>query len=313
MLAPAIMIEKEVSAMNEYSSLRRRKRSIWISVVALALCVALSASMLFSRLSGYSLHHTQHYIPLTVSNGVTQVTPMQRQLSQTPTLTLLSASDQGRVMPMEETKPAQTEEAWLTITELELFCVSYENGEGKVTVQSANGDNIVAPGTSHSFTFSLQNTAEFGLDYDIEIEAYFAIEGGNEKVPVQLRLFDHSGNYLIGSPEEFEDLSDVNVASGEGSVSAGYIVPYTIEWCWPFEGDDIYDTALGSYFIETNAQVSFVMEVRTIAERGGEGGLPNTGDRNLVFPAAALCVSASALVFILIPWKRKREDENAQQ
>lgn len=300
--------------MNNYASLRRRKPSIWIPVVALALCVALSASMLFSRIVGFSTHKTLQYIPLTVSNGITEVTVLQRQLSQAPSVSLLSATDR-QVVKLEETKPTQTEEAWITLTELELFCVSYENGEGKVTVQSSNGDNIVAPGTSNSFTFSLQNTADFGLDYDIEIEAYFAIEGGNEKVPVELRLFDHNGNYLIGTPDEFEDLADMNVATGEGSVSANYIVPYTIEWRWPFEGDDAYDTSLGDYFvsIETGTQVSFVMEVRTYAEKGGEGGIPDTGDRSLTVPMIALGASASALVFLLIPVKRKREDEDARQ
>lgn len=298
--------------MNNYASLRRQKRSIWISVVALALCVAVSAAMLFSRLSDYALYKTQQYIPLTVSNGVTKVSTVQRELSHGPSVSLLAAADGPQVIPVEETKPAQGEKAWLTMTELELFCVSYENGEGQVTVQSSNGDKIVAPGTSNSYTFSLQNTADFGLDYDIEIEAYFTIEGGNEKVPVELKLFDHNGNYLIGAPDEYEDLSDVNVATGEGSVSSNYIVPYTIEWRWPFEGDDAYDTFLGGFFIETNTQVSFVMEVRTYAEKGGEGGIPDTGDRGLTVPVAAMVLSTGALVFLLIPWKRKREDEDAE-
>lgn len=305
--------------MNNYASLRRRKPSIWIPVVALALCVALSASMLFSRIVGFSTHKTLQYIPLTVSNGTTEVTVLQRQLSQAPSVSLLSATDR-QVVKLEETKPTQTEEAWLTLTELELFCVFYEDSEGRVYVQSANGDKIVAPGTSNSYTFSLINTADFGLDYDIEVEAYFEVEGGNEKVPVELRLFDHNGNYLIGSPDEFEDLADVNVATGEGSVSSDYIVPYTLEWRWPFEGDDVdlddlYDTGLGDYFVsvETNTQVSFVMEVRTYAEKGGEGGIPDTGDRSLTVPMIALGASASALVFLLIPVKRKREDEDARQ
>lgn len=298
--------------MNNYDSLRRRKGGILFPVVALALCVALSAAMLFSRMVGYSGYRTDQYIPLTVSNGVTEVTTMQRQLSQAPSVKLLSATDQ-QVVELDETKPGPTETAWLTITELELFCASYENGEGKITVNSDNGDNVVAPGTSHSFTFALQNTAEFGLDYDIEVEAYFEIDGGNEAVPVEIRLYDYNGNYLIGSPDGFEDLSDVNMATGSGSVSAGYIAPYVIEWQWPFEGDDVYDTLLGDYFIETEAQVSFVMEIRTIAEKGGEGGLPETGDRSLVVPIVAMSLSAPALLFLLIPGKRKREDNNASK
>lgn len=311
-----IIHKKEVSAMNDYSSLRNKKKSHFSVIVALALCVALSASLLFGRLTAYSVQQTHQYIPLTVSNGVTKVTTSQRKLAaprvQQPRVALLSATNQEPVAPVTENEPQQTETAWLTMTELELFCVSYENGEGEVTVKSGNGDKVIAPGTSHSFIFSLQNTADTGLDYQMEVEAYFAIEGGNENIPVELRLRDYNGNYLIGTAHEFEDLSDVNVATGSGSISAGYIAPYTIEWQWPFEsGDDAYDTAIGNYFLETEVEVTFVMEVRTYAVQGGEGGIepPNTGDDGIVLATATMCGSVIALLF-LIPWKRKREDED---
>lgn len=298
--------------MNSYSSLRRRSSGILIPVVALALCVVLSASVLLGRLIGYNASVEQQMIPLTVSNGVTQVTTVERGNAHAvggPKLLRLSAGP--AVMPMAETQPQQTQGGtqWLTITELELFKVSYENGEGQVTVQSSNGDKIVAPGTSNSYTFSLQNTSDMGLDYDIEVEAYFTIEGGDQNVPVQLRLWDQNGNYLIGSPDDYEDLSDVNVAEGEGSVSAGYIVPYTIEWQWPFEGDDVFDTSLGSYFVETEAAVSFVMEIRTTAEQGGEGGQPpQTGDIGIGGATVALVASATGLLIIPLIPKRKREE-----
>lgn len=295
--------------MNDYASLRKRKNSPFMAVVALTLCVALSAAFLFSRLADYSAWRTQQYIPLTVSNGVTQVTTVQKQAQYSgPRVHKLSAAT-----PLEAVEPTEPgEKTWLTMTELELFKASYENDKGEITVQSANGEDIIAPGTSNSFTFSLQNTGDTGLDYTIEVEAYFAIEGGDQGVPVQLRLSDYNGNYLIGGPNSFADLSDVNTASGNGSVSAGYIVPYTIEWQWPFEGDDALDTQLGSIMIETGASVSFVMEIRTIAEQGGGGGLPSTGDADSVLVAGAvLTVSFVSLVFLLIP-KRKREEDDAQ-
>lgn len=290
--------------MRDYTSLRHRKRSPWTLLLALALCVALSTGVLISRLSHFTNHTPQQYIPLTVSSGTTQVTTSRGQLASVRMPALYAPHPALR---LDETQPGEL--SWISLTELELFCASYENGTGQVTVKSASGDNVVAPGTGHAFTFALLNTGDQGLDYDIEVEAYFAIEGGNEKVPVQIRLFDHNGNYLIGSPEQFEDLSDVNIASGSGSVSAGYMVPYTIEWMWPFEGDDILDTSLGNYFLQTDAEVSFVMEVRTVAELGGEGGLPDTGDRRLVVPVLLLVSSSTAMVLMLIPVRRKREEE----
>lgn len=296
--------------MNDYSSLRKRKNSTFMAVVALTLCVTLSAAFLFSRLVDYSAYRAQQYIPLTVSNGVTQVTTLQKQAPfSAPMVHKLSAA-----VPLDETKPDEEgEKTWLTMTELELFKASYENDKGEITVQSANGDDIIAPGTSNSYTFSLQNTSDMGLDYTIEVEAYFAIEGGDQGVPVQLRLSDYNGNYLIGGPNSFEDLSDVNMAHGNGSVTAGYIIPYTLEWQWPFEGNDALDTALGSMMIETGATVTFVMEIRTTAVQGdGGGGLPSTGDTDgMLVAGMVLAGSFVSLVFMLIP-KRKREEENAQ-
>lgn len=295
--------------MNDYANLRRKKRSIWSVVMALALCVALSTSVLLSRLSGFSGQQAQQYIPLTVSSGTTRVTTVDKSDLCAPAQANSLFAPRA-VVRLDDPQPRQDEKAWLSITDLELFNVSYENGEGKVTVQSASGDKIIAPGTSNSYTFCLKNTGEFGLDYDIEVKAYFAIQGSDVKVPVQIRLSDYAGNYLIGSADAFQDLSSVNAASGSGSVSAGFMVPYTIEWVWPFEGDDVLDTMLGSYFLETGTEVTFVMEVRTVAEEGGEGGVPSTGDHGLMIPTFVLCVSAGALLFMLLPLCRKREDDH---
>ena len=44
---------------------------------------------------------------------------------------------------------------WGTETEVEIFKVSYEDGEGNITVKSDNGEKVVAPGTENSYTFKL--------------------------------------------------------------------------------------------------------------------------------------------------------------
>ena len=299
--------------MRQYMHLRRKNRSVFFPVVALAMCVILSAAVLFSRLTDYSNQHIHQYIPLTVSNGVTKVTTRQTQLTRPkrPALTMLAAG--APAVRLNETLPTlQTSTQYLTTTDLEIFRLSYENGAGEITVRSAGEDKVIAPGTANAYTFSLQNTSDMGLDYQIEIDAYLTIDAGEKKLPIQLRICDYEGAYLLGGPDAFVSLSDVTVVSDGGSVSAGHMVPYTIEWQWPFEGDDELDTFLGNSSAE-NGNVSFVIEIRTVAQQGGEGGIPSTGDYGVKFAAVAMGVSAVGLVILVIPWKRKREDEDVPE
>ena len=75
--------------MQEYTHLRQQKKSMLIPVVALALCVILSASVLFSRLVGFVAADVSLMIPLTESNGVTKVASFQRVQTQAPSAALL--------------------------------------------------------------------------------------------------------------------------------------------------------------------------------------------------------------------------------
>ena len=299
--------------MKQCKTLRQKNNNALFAVIASALCVVLTASLLTSRLINYSPTPNYQYIPLTVSSGSTHVTTMAQAPQQTPRVVLLAETETAPTPPATEEATPPQETTWLSITDLELFRLSYENGEGVITVHSTDGDNVVAPGTSHTFHFALQNTSEFGLDYDIEIEAYFTMDGGDKNIPIDVRLWDYTGNYLIGSAQEFEDLSDINTASGQGSISANYIAPYSIEWQWPFEGNDELDTFLGNYFMKEDAQVSLVIEVRVIAEQGGEGGVPPTGDNsNIMVYAIAMVGSFIGFLVVLLMSQRKREENEAQ-
>ena len=65
--------------MNTYSSLRKQNNNRGLAVISLALCVVMTATMLFSRLLTFTVADTQHYIPLTEGNGITTVRVGQRQ------------------------------------------------------------------------------------------------------------------------------------------------------------------------------------------------------------------------------------------
>ena len=307
--------------MNEYSHLRRQKRSMLFPVVALALCVVLSASVLFSRLIGYSESQRQLFVPLTESNGVTKVDSFQRVSAQAPSVQLLSQRSEAVIVPLdnEDTNPTvkpvnpgfQVEDentVWEGKTDVEIFRLSYENGEGQITVNSGRGDKVIAPGTENEYRFTLQNTGDVNLDYTLEMEAYFS--DGEKMIPVEARVVDYTGKYLVGSADSYADVLELNEVSEKGSISAGYIAPYTLQWQWPFEGDDAYDTWLGNMAMEEDITLTIV--IRTTAEYGGEGGQPpQTGDNGTVMVAAVVMVGSFAglLVVLLLP-KRKREENH---
>lgn len=299
--------------MNDYASLRKKNNGTFMAVMALALCVVVTAAMLFSRLLGYSTEAARQLIPLTRSGGTTVVTAAQKQLLQPaqPTVNLLSARSDAPVYTLDETKPgfqvSDENTVWTGETSVEIFRLSYENGEGQVTVNSARGDKVLAPGTENEYIFTLQNTGNVGLDYTLTMEAYFS--DGGKIIPVVARLVDYEGNYLLGSAEAYADVLALNNVLVENSISAGYVAPYTLQWQWPFEGDDAYDTWLGD--LAENADITLTIVIHTVAEHGGEGGLPDTGDTS---PVALLCCVmvgsfAGMLVLLLLP-KRKAEEAN---
>ena len=303
--------------MQEYSHLRQQKKSLLIPVVALALCVILSASVLFSRLVGFVTEDVSLMIPLTESNGVTKVSAIQRVSAEAPRVQQLSLRQQAVLLDNETTPPAtkpvnpgfQVEDentVWEGQTDVEIFRVSYENGAGQITVQSGKGDKVIAPGTENEYAFTLHNTGDVPLDYTLEMEAYFS--DGEKMIPVVARVVDYNGKYLVGSADSFADVLELNSVREQGSLSAGYIAPYTLQWQWPFEGDDDYDTWLGNLAAEEDITLTIV--IRTSAEYGGEGGKPpQTGDQDILIAALVMTGSMIGLMVLLLP-KRNRERAN---
>ena len=303
--------------MRTYNNLRKQSNRILIPVAALALCILLSGTMLFSRLANFAAMQQQLYIPLTESNGVTKVTSNQR-------LQALGAQQvrpvaNGNIIPLDKKTNDDTvlvpkdpifevedeNTVWEGQTQVEIFRVSYENGEGKITVQSGKGDKVIAPGTSNDYAFTLKNTGKESLDYTLEMEAYFSNE--EFAIPVVVRLLDYQGTYLLGDGDNYTDVLDLNQVNESGSLSAGYIAPYTLQWQWPFEGDDAYDTLLGNMAVDEDLTLTIV--IRTVAEYGGEGGMPPyTGDSGMMVWAIVMVASFAGLLLILLLGKDKREE-----
>ena len=299
--------------MNNYSSLRKQNKSSTLaSVVALSLCVILSATVLFSRLVSFAAEDVQHYIPLTKSSGSTHVSVGQRQsdgsivydsLQIQPVNHMLLAAKPGFRVYDENT-------VWSGETNVEIFRVTYHNGEGVATVKSNRGDKVLAPGTENTYRFTLENTGNVSLDYTLSMEAYFSHT--DKPIPVVARVTDYKGNYLAGSAEEKTDVLDLNDVDQEGTLKAGYVAPYTLEWEWPFESDDEYDTMLGNMAVDED--ISLTIVIKTTASYNPDpdapGGNPSTGDDMPIGLLVGIMVVSALGLLILLFAKRKREEDD---
>lgn len=202
---------------------------------------------------------------------------------------------------------------WTTDTPIEIFRISYENGEPVITVNSDDGEKVIAPGTSNSYTFKLKNTGNTSIDYRLTVDAYFT--PSDLRIPIRAKLSRYDGRWLVGSADGYGTVDALDAVEDSASLSAGRYTYYTLEWEWPFEsGDDAYDTLLGNR--ATEEDLLFTVVLRTTAEEGGGGGgiePPKTGDSlGTIFWGALIAGGMTVLLIVVIPGRRRDSDDDSR-
>ena len=158
---------------------------------------------------------------------------------------------------------------WATDTCVDIFDKYYKGTEAagtanEVTVENAgNIDdmNLIAPGTESDYTFWVKNTGKVGIDYQVSFEE---IHTKNYSIPIEVRV-KHGETYILGNKNSWEKISALDTLEHEGHLSVKNYARYTLEWRWPFESSDAYDTYLG------NEAVNKVLEQQIIIHTYGEG------------------------------------------
>jgi hypothetical protein len=245
---------------NQTSSQKKRKTSvIWLLTSLGVLLLFLTTGLLAVRLQEMTgAEHT----------GTSEVTNI-----------LLGNTDalDPKFMVIKD----KDENEWSLTTEtIDLFQSSYENANGEVTVKSGEEDKVIAPGTSGTYSFSVENTGSTPLDYQLWLEKAFQVTGADGEtvtLPVQVRLSSGSSEsktWLLGSSETVwvdasalkeiesdeaiqerasEAISENAEASADpqspvtGTLDANESISYTLEWQWPYEMDaDANDILLGN-------------------------------------------------------------------
>lgn len=208
---------------------------------------------------------------------------------------------------------------WGTQTQVDIFRVSYENGEQAVTVNSDNGDKLIAPGTENSYTFKLKNTGNVALDYTVELDAY--ITPADIYIPIRGRLNRYDGTWIVGDRDRYEAVSVLDTASDKATLGAGKYTYYTLDWQWPFEsGDDPWDTHLGNLAVDQDLVFTIVIRTRAEAntDPGSGGGItpPYTGDDSNLTLWIVLAASSFVIMLLLLSYRngeKKQQDAEAEK
>ena len=131
-------------------------------------------------------------------------------------------------------------------------------------------------------------------------------------IPVKAKVTkDTDKEYLLGSDKEYADVLELNNVSDTGTLARGHVMPYTLTWQWPFEGNDAYDTMLGN--LDEDLTLTIIIETTaSYAPPTAEGGVPKTGDTGSVGMWFALMLASLVGMLILLLLKRRKGEENEE-
>ena len=203
---------------------------------------------------------------------------------------------------------------WTTDTQVEIFRLTYFNKEGQINVRTENGDKLIAPGTSNTYTFKFKNTGNVAMDYTMYVEAI--VQPGDITLPVQVRMNRYDTTYLVGDSENWAPVAQLDGLTDSATLGVSRYAYYTLEWQWPFDGvNDSYDTDLGN-MVARGEDITLTIRIRTVATTSANpnavGGIINTGDETQPVLWIVLMAAGGILILLLI-LRRKKDEEDADE
>jgi hypothetical protein len=259
-------------------------------LVLLIICDLASIAVLFARLDLFAPDGFQNVIPLTQSSGATTVTQTTRRALSQPTLQQTESTQQKKsitmqmmhhptaytigtvaafqVVPLSATNEREanpkldiydSDTVWVSETNVDIFRMTYD-GDNGITVKSESSDKLIAPGTQNEYVFTLENTGDVLLDYEMTMEAY--VTGTDLTLPVTARVWDYTGKQILGDENNQVDVMELNNVDEESKLSPGRFAVYTLAWEWPYEwGNDEYDTMLGNMAVDDELALTIKINV----------------------------------------------------
>ncbi len=133
--------------------------------------------------------------------------------------------------------------SWETEASVDLFKNTYMGPDGTVTVQSANGDKVIAPGTSNIYEFTIKNNGNISLDYSLALEGVFQFAHMDLPFFVRLRQGD---KWIVGGENAWEHVKDLGDMVDDVTLPRDASATYFFEWMWPYEADDEANKLIGN-------------------------------------------------------------------
>lgn len=300
---------------------RDRSRILWLCVVVLFVLVAVT-TIGYSLVLNTYLPDDSGAIPL-IPETVTPAPDGGEKKPDTPKAPESAPEPEapatGGHGGFEKNPSAETfddDQVWTTNSTFEIFRISDENGTGEITVQSVDGEKVIAPGMEFSYVFKIKNTGNVALDSEVEVNTY--ITPDDTVIPITGRLSRYDGKWIAGDEDNYAAPEVLGAAEDVTTLGAGKYAYYTLDWKWPFEsGDDALDTMLGNMTI--TEEVTFTIEVCTTSyenpDPNADGGIgtPETGDEaQLVLWLTLACGALVILLILIFIDRRKRREEDAE-
>lgn len=199
--------------------------------------------------------------------------------------------------------------------EIQIFHAEYDES-GEVTVKSAEGDRVVAPGTQNSYDLYVRNVGNVPISYILEAQSFLTVtvDGKEVQIPVDASFSTPKNSYMLGADDSLEHLSGLDGAKDYFGLSAEHQAKYTLTWGWPFGEDDEFDTMLGNLAAEgEDLTVKVAFNVTASYDPNADGGSPITGDmRSIGMWIALFVISTFTLIILLFLRKRENDEEKSQ-
>ncbi len=292
-------VNTKINEKNDKKNEKKNKYeiNIWLLLLLLLLLVLSTGALTYSIISSYS-------------DGIYNV------------ITLVPGDDGSGDLPDYNivTDP-DGNEIWEFESSIDLFKSSYVNEFGEVTVDSNDGTQVVAPGTSNIFVFSLKNSGNISMDFVMKLEGLFELS--DYKLPFQVRLRSEN-KWLIGDHSTWVDVDELELVEVKNTIDRGKYLVYILEWQWPFETDsendkilaDLNDTIIGNQGSLTDLQ--FCLSINTKAQIT-EGAQPYNQNgllmiteivpKGLLYTLLILLIIILLILIFFFSKKRKKEDD----
>ena len=302
---------------------KKSKKQIWMIVFALLLAIAISVGIVVSELKKRMPTEGDEVISLLPEidddvdlNESSNDNSEGNDKVGNNTNDSKGRAEQTRSALMQRTLYAQMstedeEQAWGSTTLVDIFDEFYQNKEEDNSVENGGSDsmNLIAPGTEDSYTFWVKNSGEVSLDYKVWFEQ---IQTEGYDIPIEVRV--KSGDaYVVGTEDTWVDIQVLDSFEESSKLKVKNYAQYTLEWRWPFEVDDDYDTYLGNEAVVKNIEQTIIIHTYGETTEGsawgglGIGGV-QTGDSTMIIGWGALAV-VMAVVIILLLREKKEEKE----